>query len=195
MSCKISVFRSLTLLSLVICSSAAQAIDLKWVGCGITRNAFMADLSAAYMAKYDHNITIEGGGATKGIRSVAAKQADIGGACRYKLNTAREESATRMVPVAWDALVAIVHNDNPVDSISLANLRDLYLGKITNWSQLGGESAPLELLIRRGKISGVGRSCVTTCSTIWISNSTASIYISPPGHWKRRWRRISMPSR
>ncbi|MEW8337795.1 MAG: phosphate ABC transporter substrate-binding protein [Candidatus Thiodiazotropha sp.] len=144
------------LLFLVLLSSSAQALELSWVGCGITRNAFMADLAAAYKEKTGINISIAGGGATKGIRAITGKQADIGGACRFTLDMSREEAGANMVPVAWDALVVVVHNSNPIESISLQQLRSLYQGKITNWSQLGGKNRPVELLIRKGKISGVG---------------------------------------
>ena len=41
-------------------------------------------------------------------------------------------------PVAWDALVVITHKDNPVNDISLENLRAVYRGQITNWKELGG---------------------------------------------------------
>jgi phosphate transport system substrate-binding protein len=126
----------------------AQALELSWVGCGITRNAFMADLAAAYKDETGIDITIAGGGATKGIRAITGKQADIGGACRFKLDSSREEANASMIPVAWDALVVVVHKSNPVDSISLKQLRSLYQGKITNWSQLGGNNQPVELLIR-----------------------------------------------
>ncbi|MEN8180527.1 MAG: substrate-binding domain-containing protein [Pseudomonadota bacterium] len=143
---------------LVTLSMTASAVDLTWVGCGITRNAFMADLAAAYEQKTGTSIAIEGGGATKGIRSIVSKQADIGGACRYSLKRTPEETGVSMIPVAWDALVVVVHKDNPIESISLAQLRDLYQGKITNWSEFGGDDRPLELLIRKGKISGVGYS-------------------------------------
>lgn len=150
-----SLFFFLTLfLSFLSCE--VQAKELSWVGCGITRNAFMSDLSAAYKEKTGVDITIAGGGATKGIRQVASRQSDLGGACRYRLESTREEAGAIMVPVAWDALVVGVHKSNPIDSISLVQLRDLYRGKITNWSQLGGKDQPLELLIREGKISGVG---------------------------------------
>ena len=134
----------------------AQALELSWVGCGITRNAFMADLAAAYKVETGVDISIAGGGATKGIRKITGKQADIGGACRFRLDSTREEAGAIMVPVAWDALVVVVNKSNPIDSISLSQLRSLYQGKITNWSQLGGKNQPLELLIREGKISGVG---------------------------------------
>jgi len=39
-------------------------------------------------------------------------------------------------PVALDAFVFIVHADNPVDTISIEQIRGIYTGKITNWSQI-----------------------------------------------------------
>lgn len=150
--------RTLLLLLLITFSLTTEALNLSWVGCGITRKAFMSDLAAAYEKKTGITIGIEGGGATKGIRSIASKQADIGGACRYRLDGSLKEVNARMIPVAWDALVVVVHKDNPIDSISLDQLKRLYLGKIQNWSELGGENLPIDLLIREGKISGVGYS-------------------------------------
>ena len=40
--------------------------------------------------------------------------------------------------LAYDGLVFIVNKDNPVDSLTADQIRDIYTGKITNWSQLGG---------------------------------------------------------
>jgi phosphate transport system substrate-binding protein len=144
------------LLLLALLPAMTQALELSWVGCGITQNAFMSDLAAAYEEQTGVNINIAGGGATKGIRAITSKQADIGGACRFTLDKNLEEAGASMIPVAWDALVVVVHKSNPIDSISLKQLRSLYQGKITNWSQLGGKKQPLDLLIRKGKISGVG---------------------------------------
>jgi phosphate transport system substrate-binding protein len=146
----------LILATLIALPGLSHALELSWVGCGITKKAFMADVAKAYKAKTGIDITIAGGGATKGIRSIAAKTADIGGTCRHRLDMNLEESKAKLIPVAWDALVVITHKSNPIDSISIKQLRDLYLGKITNWSELGGKDAPIELLVRKGKISGVG---------------------------------------
>lgn len=44
-----------------------------------------------------------------------------------------------MSPFATDAFVFVVNEDNPVDSITVAQARDIYTGKITNWKELGGE--------------------------------------------------------
>ena len=42
-------------------------------------------------------------------------------------------------PLAWDALVFIVHPDNPVQSLTQDQIRRIYTGDITNWKALGGE--------------------------------------------------------
>jgi phosphate transport system substrate-binding protein len=63
-----------------------------------------------------------------------------------------------MSPVAWDALVVMAHPDNPVTNITLKQLKAVYEGKITNWKKLGGRDAPIDLLVRQGKISGVGKT-------------------------------------
>lgn len=137
---------------------ASNQVTLKWVGCGISKKAFMAELAAAYEKKTGVKIEIQGGGATRGIREVAANTADLGGACRYKIDGEGKEHGAMLEPVAWDALAVIVHPDNPVNDISFDQIRGLYLGKITNWKQLGGNDAPIRLLARKGKISGVGRA-------------------------------------
>jgi phosphate transport system substrate-binding protein len=132
--------------------------DISWAGCGITKKAFMAELAKAYEAKTGIHISISGGGATKGIRNAAAGNIDIGGACRASLNSLDEERNAHQIPVAWDALVVLVNKNNPVDNITFDQLKQIYLGNITNWKELGGNDAPLELYVRRGKMSGVGRT-------------------------------------
>jgi phosphate transport system substrate-binding protein len=137
---------------------AEQQPTLRWVGCGISKKAYLVALAKAYEKKTGVVIDVQGGGATRGIREVAALSADMGGSCRRRIFSAEEERGVTQVPVAWDALVVIVHKDNPVENISMDTLRKVYLGEITNWRQLGGNDAPIELFARKGKISGVGRT-------------------------------------
>jgi len=144
------------LLANVQVASAVETIQ--WAGCGISKKAFMTELAKAYTKKTGVAVKLSGGGATKGIRNAAKGAIDIGGACRIALERHPEERDAFQIPVAWDALVAFVHKDNPVDSITFAQLNQIYLGKITNWKELGGKDAPLDLYVRRGKMSGVGRT-------------------------------------
>ena len=138
--------------------AASADTNLVWAGCGITKKAFMAELAKAYEKKTGIKINLQGGGATKGIRDASAGAIDIGGACRAIIESHPEERSAYQVPVAWDALAVIVHPKNPVQSITLKQLQDVYLGKLRNWKDLGGPDAPIELYVRRGKISGVGRT-------------------------------------
>lgn len=142
---------------------------LNWVGCGITKKAFMKPMALEYERVTGIKINLNGGGATKGIRQIAANKTDIGGSCRPKLYNNGKEITAELHPVAWDALVVIVNPNNPIKNITRSQIKKLYLGKITNWKQLGGVDEPIKLFVRKGKISGVGfalRKLVFADSTV-----------------------------
>ena len=146
-------------ISFLLSSTAVfSAETLHWAGCGISKKAFMKEMAKAYTKKTGVQIKLSGGGATKGIRNAANGSIDIGGACRISIYKNKLERNAYQIPVAWDALVVFVNKDNPVSNITFEQLRALYLGKITNWKQLGGNDAKIELFTRRGKLSGVGRT-------------------------------------
>ena len=42
------------------------------------------------------------------------------------------------VPIAMEGFVFVVNGENPVDSLTQQQLRDIYSGKITNWAEVGG---------------------------------------------------------
>lgn len=42
------------------------------------------------------------------------------------------------VPIAKEGFVFVVNADNPVNSLTQQQLRDIYSGRITNWSEVGG---------------------------------------------------------
>lgn len=164
----ILIITSILLLGWLNTVQAAQK-ELHWTGCGISKLGFMKDLATAYEKKTGIKILLEGGGATKGLREVSAQHADLGGSCRLPLvyknkdgsfSIEQSEKQLKLIPVGWDALVVIVNRDNSlIDSISKAQLRDVLTGKITHWNELGANSdKPINLYLRKGKISGVGRT-------------------------------------
>ncbi len=141
-----------------VTASARREGPLLWVGCGISKKSYMIAAAKAFTAKTGIKIKVEGGGATRGIRDVADGKADFGGSCRFIIPGVRAEMGDILKPVAWDALVVITHPGNPVKNITLDQVRGVYLGKITNWKQLGGPDKPIHLFVRKGDISGVGRT-------------------------------------
>jgi len=58
-----------------------------------------------------------------------------------------------MTAIGRDALVFIANRDNPVQSITDAQIRDVYSGKITNWKELGGSDSEI-IAYQRNKDSG-----------------------------------------
>ena len=58
-----------------------------------------------------------------------------------------------LTPIGKEAFVFIVNNNNPVNSITMQQLKDIFTGKITNWSQVGGPWRPINVL-NRNKGSG-----------------------------------------
>jgi len=40
--------------------------------------------------------------------------------------------------IAVDSLVVVTHPDNPIDTLTMQQLQQVYAGEITNWSELGG---------------------------------------------------------
>ena len=56
-----------------------------------------------------------------------------------------------MAPIAVDALVFVVNADNPVDSLTLEQIRGIYTGKITNWNQVGGRDIAIEAFQRNAE--------------------------------------------
>lgn len=147
-----------SLVPLASYANTEPAETLNWVGCGISKKAYVTDLAKAFSEKTGIQINIQGGGATKGIREVVKGEADLGGSCRYALPEDPRESLVGLEPVAWDALAVIVHKDNPLDDISLEQVSKIFAGEITNWKQLGGADAPIEVFTRKSKFSGVGRT-------------------------------------
>jgi len=56
-------------------------------------------------------------------------------------------------PYAKDAFVFFVNRDNPVESVTMAELKDIYAGKITNWKEVGGRDEPI-IAYQRNEGSG-----------------------------------------
>lgn len=156
----------LTVLSYFQSPAIAASKELRWTGCGISKLGFMQDLADAYEKKTGVKVLLEGGGATKGLRSVADGSSHLGGSCRLPLVMENKdgtfivedkESKVKVIPLGWDALVVIANKANDsATAITQQQLHDVLTGKITNWKELGAADNPINLYVRTGKISGVG---------------------------------------
>ena len=157
MRCNKRIFRRAALLAFFI-PSIAGAAKLQWVGCEVSKAAYVADLANGFSQKTGDVIDIRISDSNAGIRGVLSGEADLGGSTRYLLPDDPRETGVEIVPVAWDALTIIVHGDNPVTDISLEQLRQIYSGKISNWSDAGGADQKIQVYIHHYGNTAAGSS-------------------------------------
>jgi len=104
-------------------------------------------------------IQVSGGGSGTGISALINGTTDICNASRPMKESEREQIKQKFgndvveFPVAKDGITVYVNQGNKVDSLTLAQLRDIYLGKVTNWKDVGGADAPI-ILYGRENSSG-----------------------------------------
>ena len=102
-------------------------------------------LARAFQKAGDGRVDVQPFSTISGLDAVHDGTADIAASARAAMPGRAEEQGTHFHPVAWDALVPIVSTANPVDNITLKQLHDVYLGRVTNWKDLGGNDAPINL--------------------------------------------------
>lgn len=86
-------------------------------------------------------------GSGSGIQAVQEGRCDIGLSSRALKEEEKAAGLTETV-LAYDGIAVIVHPDNPVTDLSLAQIADIYTGKITNWREVGGNDGQIVLIGR-----------------------------------------------
>ena len=104
------------------------------------------------------NISVRGGGSGNGIAALIDGAVDIADASRFVKQTEVEsavENGIYPVPhrVAMDGIAVVVNPDNPVEDLSLEDLKAIYSGEATNWSEFGGPDMEI-VVVSRDSSSG-----------------------------------------
>lgn len=99
------------------------------------------------------NITVSESGSGNGAKSLINGACDVATMSRPMKNS--EKSAAKdagILPiehiVAMDGIAVVVHPSNPVAALTLEQIRDIYTGKISNWSELGGPNQKIVVISR-----------------------------------------------
>jgi phosphate transport system substrate-binding protein len=93
-------------------------------------------------------ITIAGGGSGLGIKQVGEDLVDIGNSGRKAKEEEQKRYNLKMFKWAIDGVGIVVNPDNPVNSLSLSQLKDIFSGKINNWKIFGGPDHNITLYTR-----------------------------------------------
>ena len=138
----------------------------------ITGSDTMVNLVQAWAENYkkkrpDISVQVAGGGSGVGIAGLIDGILDLAAASR-EMEPSEIERATQKhggvkpkeYPVALDALSVYVHKDNPIDSMAIEDLAEVYgdKGKIDKWSQLGAKvpGCGSETIVRVGRQNSSG---------------------------------------
>jgi len=97
-----------------------------------------------YMAAHpDADIQVSGGGSGVGIQAIGARTVDIGMSSREVTSAEKAKYPSFLVtPVAQDGIAIIVNPANTIPYITLDQVKNIYLGKITKWSEITGTDIP-----------------------------------------------------
>lgn len=102
-------------------------------------------VAKAWAATGDGRLEVQPFNTVDGIDKALAGQVDIAASARPAYVQRQQEAGLTFTPVAWDALVFITNASNPVDNLTLKQVRDIYYQHITNWARLGGRDEKIDL--------------------------------------------------
>ena len=112
-----------------------------------------------YPGKAGTEFQVTGGGSGTGIAALINGTTDI---CSSSRPIKKDEVAQLEkkygykgleIRVAMDGLAIYVHKSNPVKQLTMAQVKDIFTGKVTNWKDVGGANKPI-LLYSRENNSG-----------------------------------------
>jgi phosphate transport system substrate-binding protein len=144
-----------------------------------------------YMENNDVNISVRGGGSGNGIAALIDGTTDIADASRFiKESEVKNavENGYYPVPhrVAMDGIAVVVHPSNSVEGLTLEQIKQIYTGEVTNWSEFGGADKEI-VVVSRDSSSGtfevfneiaVGGERVTPNALLQASNGAIVSVVS-----------------
>ncbi|MDG3085584.1 phosphate ABC transporter substrate-binding protein [Vibrio hannami] len=137
-----------SLLAALTISFAAHAEEINVSGStSVARvmDVIAEDYNSTHPESY---IAVQGVGSTAGVTLVKKGVAEIGMSSRYITEGELSGSDLIIHTFAYDGLAVVVNHANPVEDLSRQQLFDIYKGKITNWTQIGGADKPIAVVTR-----------------------------------------------
>lgn len=141
---------SLLLALSLIVTSAPFAVTAKTTTVsGSTSVARIMDVLAESYEKQHpgESIAVQAVDSSAGISLVNKGVVPIGMSSRY-LTEAEKEPSMVVETLAYDGLAVVVNKANPVNNLTEKQLFDIYQGKISNWSELGGPDKKIAVVTR-----------------------------------------------
>jgi phosphate transport system substrate-binding protein len=94
-------------------------------------------------------VFVQGGGSSAGVTAVGTGTADIGmSSANLTASQLARYPNLKPVPIAVDGLAVIINPQNPVNSLTFNQVRDIFSGSISNWNQVGGPNQQINIVNR-----------------------------------------------
>lgn len=104
------------------------------------------ELAQAFKGKNpDVTIDIQGGGSGVGIKSTLDGVVDIGMSSR---ELKEEEKSLKEFRLAVDGIAVIINPANEVSNLTMEEIRKIYAGEISDWSEVGGKNGKITVVTR-----------------------------------------------
>lgn len=118
-----------------------------------TFRSIVQSLAEEYMRTHPSTtVVVSGGGTSRGYLTLLDNTADLAMVSGAPSEETRDEitrSGMKLVDVPFRrvAMAPVVHFSNPVSDLSAIQLREIFTGRINNWSAVGGKNAPINVYI------------------------------------------------
>lgn len=149
----ILVLAGLLATSVALTGCGTEATSIKIIGSN-TVTPLTSVWAEEFMKTHPEvRIAVSGPGSGVGIAALIDGTTDIAQASRKmkakEIDQAKANGVDpREIQVATDALSVVVHPDNPISELTIAQLSAIYTNQITNWKDVGGDDAPIVALSR-----------------------------------------------
>ncbi len=153
----VALAAALLMIVLGACSKSAKSNEDGTLSGTVSTNGstsmerVVGGLAEAFMSENpDVTITYDATGSGTGIECASNGTCDIGLASR---DLSDSETGLTAIPVALDGIAVIVSPGAGVDNLRLDDVRAIFTGEVTNWSEIGGADLPISCI---GRESGSG---------------------------------------
>lgn len=149
---------------------------------------FSEVLAEAFQAKNAGvQVNVQGGGSSQGVEAAISGAANIGSVSRDVTPEEKAKANLVVTPIAVDGVAIVVNPANKITALTMEDVKNIYLGNIKNWKELGGNDAAITVVSRedgsgtRDAFSSIVMNKEDIVKNAIIQNSTGAVRTTVAG--------------